>query len=451
MSKRLSRLVAVASIALVGSVLAVGAPAQADTSDPNRLGDAILDKTSGTAIATESQQWTTVDTAAGAICPDGFRFRSSLVAIGPEGQTEQAGVRARATDTLADGATLGLNPSDAKVHRTSEYAWSAVWQDTVADATVLTPGVWELRHTCQAGNTYAPTTDKYYSVWFQVNADRSWAKVANVGPVAPAKTTPSVAFTGSTANANGTVTLTATVKKSDNSTATDATGQVAFSGTAPGAVTVGANVTVANGVATWTSPLLVSGTQYAFSASFVGGSDPLYNDSTSNGATTVTTVAQPIAPQDTDITVTIPASPGGLTFTTAAGDVALGTTELDGTDWVASGELGQVSVSDYRATKSAWALTGKVTDFVNLADGTKKIGQQYLGWTPQLVGTGNAGTAGDPKAAGTGLGSTGSILAQAAAGATGAETKVKAGLSLKAPSSSTTEGNYKATLTLTLI
>ena len=451
MSKRLSRLVAVASLALVGSVLAVGAPAQADTSDPNRLGDAILDKTSGTSLTSEAQQWSTVDTAAGAICPEGFRFRSSLTAYGPGGLEQSVGVRAKATDILADGATLGLNPADPKVHRTTEYAWSAVWQDSVANVAETPAGVWEVRHTCQAGSVYAPTTDKYYSVWIQINADRSWAKIANVGPAAPAKSTPSVAFTGSTANANGTVTLTATVKKADNSTATDATGQVAFGGTAAGANAVGANVPVVNGVATWTSPQLVANTQYAFSASFVGGSDPLYNDSTSNGATTVTTVAQAIDPVNTDITVTIPASPGGLTLTTTAGPVALSTAVLEGTDWVATGELGQVTVADFRENRVGWDLSGKVTDFAKTDDGTKTIGKQYLGWTPTLVGSGNAGTQGAPVAAGTGLNPLGSRLANAAAGVTGTETKVKAGLTLKAPSASTAAGAYKATLTLTLI
>jgi len=449
MNNRFSRIVAVASLALVGSVLAVGAPAQADTSDPNRLGDAILDKTSGTAIATESQQWTTVDTAAGAICPEGFRFRSSLVAIGPDGQTEQAGVRARATDTLADGATLGLSATDSKVHRTSEYAWSAVWQDTVADASVLVPGVWELRHTCQAANTYAPDTDKYYSVWFQVNADRSWVKIANVGPVAPAKTTPTVAFTGQTANANGTVTLVATVSKAAGGVATDATGTVSFAGT--GGSSVSGSVAVEGGVATWTSPVLAANALYTFTAGFVGGSDPLYNDSAANASTTLTTVAEPIEPQDTDITVTIPASPGGLTFTTTAGPVALSTPTLVGTDWVATGELGQVAVSDYREVRTAWSLTGKVTDFTHQTDSTKTIGRQYLGWKPELIPGTNAGTAGIEKLAGTGLGTDGSVLASAVAGAAGNETKVKAGLTLKAPSSSTNAGDYKATLTLTLI
>ncbi|GAA1743647.1 hypothetical protein [Aeromicrobium alkaliterrae] len=455
MSKRLSRLVAVASIALVGSVLAVGAPAQADTSDPNRLGDLILDKTSGTSLTVESQQWTTVDTAAGAICPTGFRQRSGLTATNASGVVQQVGARARATDTLAAGATLGLSPSDAKIHRTADYAWSQAWQLTVADATQLPAGVWEIKHTCQATDTYVPATDKYYSVWIQINADRSWAKIANVGPVAPAKTTPTVAFSGSTANADGSVTLTATVKKADGSTATDATGQVAFQGTAAGATTVSQNVTPTNGVATWTTGVLSAGKQYTFTAGFVGGSDALYNDSTANASTTVTTVAQPVAPQtgDTDITVTIPASPGGLTLTTTPGTVALSTPLLEGTDWVATGNLGEVTVADYRANRVGWNLNGKVTNFVQTADSTKTIAKSNLGWTPQLVGdaSANAGAAGNPVLAGTGLTDAGSTLASAAPGVAGTETKVKAGLTLKAPSSSTAAGAYKATLTLTLI
>lgn len=284
--------------------------------------------------------------------------------------------------------------------------------------------------TSTGGNTSA---NQYFRANFEVTAT-GW-KLADAAPAEQTDTTTGLT---ATALANGAVKLTATVAPAT------ASGSVSFRDGNGAEVGTGA---VSGGVATWTSDTLDAGAEYRFTAAYSG--DASFKASTSSELT-VTTVAEPQAPQDTNLTVTIPASATGLKFTVTPGDVALGGTTLQGTSYVANGQLGDVKISDNRATRTAWSLNGKAGDFTNTADASKKIASSFLGWKPALVGAGG-GTAGAEVVAGTSGGlSTDKPLAQAPAGATVADTTVNAGVTLRAPADSAA-GNYKATLTLTLI
>ncbi|MFC5931800.1 hypothetical protein [Cryobacterium melibiosiphilum] len=291
---------------------------------------------------------------------------------------------------------------------------------------------------------------KYFLVTLDVNvAAKSWTVVAN--PVNEEKLTPSIAFTKTIANADGSVTLTSTVSAGAG-VATDATGVVSISGSYSGLATpVSGEAAVSAGVATWRTPVLDADRTYTFTAGYTAKGDTKYTDSAVNATTTVTTVAGPTPPQNTAITVTIPASATGLKFTMTPGAVALNQAALDGTSYVATGSLGQVTVSDNRRARTAWTLGGNSTNFVNTADATQTIAANSLGWKPALVGATNAGTAGIEVIAGASGGLSASTpLAQAVAGVSTADTTINAGITLKAPADSAA-GDYTATLTLTLI
>jgi hypothetical protein len=160
-------------------------------------------------------------------------------------------------------------------------------------------------------------------------------------------------------------------------------------------------------------------------------------------------VGEPVPPQQTEVTVTIPASAQGLRFTVTPGGVALAQAELDGEEFVATGALQEVRVTDTRADKQQWTLNGRTSDFDGPGDAA--IDGSALGWEPELLGTGNAGTAGAEVAPGTAGGlSSDKPLAQAPAGVGQSETRVQAGVTLRAPAD-TPAGDYAATLTLTLI
>jgi hypothetical protein len=431
--RRAGALVAVA----VAAATLTAMPAQAANGvlDPaNRLGDITLTPESGT-IATGGGP-TGLTTAAG--CPDGFRKSSRVLFIWEDGTqaSRWPGIvqAAAATGNGLDGQPMARTGTSAARWITAGFPASA-FQSGLATYVV----------TCDEGaapdGTYPATTDpvgtaKYFSVDVRIDTDaKTWAVVS--APVEKSDTTTTLT---PTAGNDGSVILTAAVAPAA------ATGPVSFVDTSTG-TQVGSGI-LANGSASATVAGLTAGTEYRFTA--VYGGDAAHNGSESNEAV-VTTVAEPQPPQQTDITVTIPASATGLTFTVTPGAVALSQATLDGTSYVASGTLGAVTVSDSRTTRTSWTLNGKAGAFVNKADATKTFAASSLGWTPALVGTGNAGTAGAAVAPGANGGlSTDKALAQAAAGVTGAETRVEAGIALKAPSD-VAAGDYTATLTLTLI
>jgi hypothetical protein len=424
-----------AAVALTSTLLAVAPAATAAAGDPLQLGSLTAAPTSGTIDAAAMTGWlTSVSTAEGEVCPPGFRSRSGFHAVvdGTLDTTAIAGVMRAGSAYGTDSA--GINDGETRIVRSEGRVATTTgvvpWNKAAAGATL------ELRHTCQAAAAYAPATDPYYSVTVVVQPGGAW-QVSDGAPVEKADTTTTLT---PTAGNDGSVILTAAVAPAA------ATGPVSFLDTATGA-TVGTG-TLASGSASATVAGLTAGTEYRFQA--VYGGDAQHNGSESNEAV-VTTVAEPQPPQDTDITVTIPASATGLKFTVTPGAVALSQATLDGTSYVASGTLGAVTVSDSRTTRTPWTLNGKAGAFVNKADPTKTFAASSLGWTPALVGSGNAGTAGAAVAAGANGGlSTDKPLAQAPAGVTGAETRVQAGIALKAPSD-VAAGDYTATLTLTLI
>ncbi|QZN86848.1 Ig-like domain-containing protein [Cellulomonas sp. C5510] len=422
--------------AAVAAATLTAMPAQAANGvlDPaNRLGDITLTPSSG-ALATGGGP-TGLTTAVG--CPDGFRKSSRVLFIWEDG------TQASKWPGIVQAAAAAGNGLDGQpMARTGTSA--ARWITAGFPASAFQSGLATYVVTCDPGETpdgtYPATTDpvgtaKYFSVDVRIDTEaKTWA--VDAAPVEKVDTTTTLT---PTAGNDGSVILTAAVVPA-------ATGSVSFVNTATGAQ-VGAG-TLADGSASATVAGLTAGTEYRFKA--VYGGDAAHNGSESNEAV-VTTVAEPQPPQQTDITVTIPASATGLKFTVTPGAVALSQATLDGTSYVASGTLGAVTVSDSRTTRTPWTLNGRAGAFVNKADATKTFAASALGWTPALVGTGNAGTAGAAVAPGANGGlSTDKALAQATAGVTGDETRVEAGIALKAPSD-VAAGEYTATLTLTLI
>lgn len=417
------------------AALAPALPASASDDDPNRIGSLIVAPTSGT--LTDGGKWTSVSTAAGQICPAGFRSRSFLHAF-KDGLSDfdvwqSIGAGARPTNyPLSDGTTLGIVATDTTISRNGDYAWSSTWAGNSADPLLVPPGLYELRHTCQAGSNYA-FTDKYYAAWFQVNEDRTWQIVD--GPAQKTATTTSVVASGTTSTA---VTLTATVSPAE------ATGTVTFKN---GGTAIGDPVAVTGGAASVQVSGLSPSTAYEFTADYSGDS----SHQPSSGSASVTTpavVAADTATATATVTVPVAASqaPTGLKISVEPGAVTLtGPAErAAGQAWTATGQLGNVTVNDDRqdATSGAWTLNGKSSAFTS---GTNTIAASNLGWTPSKVtGPGSAG------ATATDLSSDKPLAAGTATTDPNAATTVGAGLTLVVPATAA-NGAYTATLTLTLI
>jgi len=282
----------------------------------------------------------------------------------------------------------------------------------------------------------SPGYTPYFRADFEVTAT-GW-KLVDTAPVVKTDT---VTTLGATALNTGAVRLTATVSPAAE------LGTVTFKD-ATGAEL--AQVTPVRGIATWTSPPLSPVTEYTYSAAY-SGSD-LYNPSTA-AAVKVTTVSDPIAPANTNITVAIPTAAIALKFTITPGGVSLNKAAREGDTLIATGQLARVTVADQRRIRTAWTLNGRATDFVNTEDASKTIAASGLGWVPAFIGQAGdfGGTPGVAVEAGTNGGlSSAKPLAQAAAGVTNAQTIVNANIILKAPVD-TTPGTYSSTLTLTLI
>jgi len=162
---------------------------------------------------------------------------------------------------------------------------------------------------------------------------------------------------------------------------------------------------------------------------------------------------EPEEPGAGEIVVEVPtaAEPGTGAFAWAWASesaVDLGTATASGTNFVASGSLNDVVVTDTRAGGSgtySWSISGQVSDFTA---GSATFAGGYLGWTPQVVaGTATAGAAvTSTQLGGTGLGAA-SVLASSTA-ATSAT--VGADLALVIPGT-TAAGDYAATLTITAV
>ncbi|PWC04312.1 Ig-like domain-containing protein [Agromyces badenianii] len=437
---RSAMLAAALSTFVAASALSFAAPASAAELVPeNEINGGAYTFTlsptsrSGVEDETSALVWGPGEVRTSTGCPDGYRRSSRTFVVQPDGTEKVAAINR--TNTAAVGWGLQGEPMLLISNRAQAFAI-----DTLAD------GLNKFVVTCDApledGTPVpknAPIGDsKYFVAYLQVDrAAQSWTVVPK--PVEKADTTVSLT---PTAGNDGSVTLTATVSPAA------ATGSVSFVNTATG-TEIGTG-TLTAGSASTTVTGLAAGTSHSFKAVYAGDDD---HNGSESGVATVNTVAEPQPPQNTAITVTIPASATGLKFTVTPGAVALSAATLNGTSYVATGTLEQAKVSDNREVRTAWALNGSASEFVNTTDNTKKIAASSLGWKPELIGgaAANGGTAGAEIAAGANGGlSSQKSLAQAAAGATVANTTVKAGITLKAPAD-TAAGDYTSTLTITLI
>lgn len=251
--------------------------------------------------------------------------------------------------------------------------------------------------------------------------------------------TPAAATTVSlTASASGsTVSLSATVKKADATTATDAAGNILFK---EGATTV-ATVPVASGLAAASLTGVADGS-HTYTAEFVP-TGTAYSASTS---ATASVQVGGISATST-INVTVPSGVGTLTLTGVSSSVNLGTAALSGGTLNASGTLVATVTDTRQLDYPAWSLTGQVGNFT---DGSKTLDGKYLGWTPSATGVGTAGAAVEPAPATANGLKTISPFATGSPSASGTVTNASSLLQLKAPSN-TPAGAYSATLTLTLI
>jgi hypothetical protein len=149
------------------------------------------------------------------------------------------------------------------------------------------------------------------------------------------------------------------------------------------------------------------------------------------------------------ITVTIPTS-GTLTVTVVNTAVPLA---VNSAGTVATGTLGNVTVTDTRNTYPGWAVSGQEANFTGsgTAAGFSISGNQ-LGWTPAAVDTLVDGAILGPAVAPVtpGLGSTPGTLAYAAEGCGFGTNVLGAGLTLDIPAGQAA-GAYAGSLVVTYI
>lgn len=154
-----------------------------------------------------------------------------------------------------------------------------------------------------------------------------------------------------------------------------------------------------------------------------------------------------------DITVEVPTAPEepsgsfGWAWATESA-VDLGTATASGANFVASGALNDVVVTDTRTggiSPYTWSISGQVGQFTA---GSNTFSGGFLGWTPKVVsGSATVGTAvTSTQLGGAGLDAANVLASSSAA----ASATIGADLSLVIPGS-TTAGDYKATLTLTAV
>ena len=434
----------VAALAVVGAML-TGALGFAQSASADLVpGNVTITPLTGSASDANFLNSVAVDAG----CPVGYRAIGRTYVF--QNGVGRSVADARTTALNPDYGTNGLDGNPFRISRDlgDNLFVSNKSLANIAIAGVPTPlevGDFELRVYCNASATSINlTTDKFFSLAMSINAAGTWKVGANVVVPVPAQAT-TVSLTA-LKNATNTATLSATVKDSANATAIAAAGTVEFLN---GTTVVGTSP-VAAGLASFTTPVLTSGS-YPFTARFVSSAPTDYANSATSAAANVVIAAAPAAPGSTVIDVTIPAGTGALSFTGLQGTISLGTAALDGGLFKAQGNLGPVVVTDTRQLGSTpWSLTGVTSDFV---DGTKSIDGKYLGWTPTLVGatTANAGIAGAAVLPGATNGlKTASALSSGSVVDTLQQTSVGAVLKLAAPGN-TRGGLYSATLTLTLL
>ncbi len=440
----------IAALAVVGALAMTGLGAQAASADPIGGTSPVpaITLTPTTGSASTDPMLTRLQTNVG--CPVGFRGASIPTAF-QNGEFVAAIGDAALADTAPTDGSTGLNGAPIDLNRDINPSNDRLSNGPLSSKG-LQAGDWELRVYCIADlQALDFATDKWIALPMTLDAAGTWAvKGAVVNPPTAAATTTSL--TAAPNQTAKTVTLTATVKKADGTTAADATGAVQF--TQNGA-NVGTPVTVANGLASYTTAALADGT-YSFTSVFAP-TGTVYAGSTSSAATatiTTTVVVPPGAQTDTAvIDVTVPSNTGAVSFAGLRDTISLGTAVLETGLFKASGALGPIVVTDTRQLGSTpWSLTGTVSNFTT-TDG-KILDGKYLGWVPALVGSPNAGTAGPAVAPApatvAGLKAPASVLSSGSVVDGATTTTVDAALNLIAPGN-TPGGFYTSTLTLTLV
>lgn len=433
----------IAALAVVGAMFTGGfAFAQSASADQITTGTISISPTTGNAATGDANGnfLNSLDVTTG--CPVGYRVSSDT-------QIVQAGNRLGSVSLTRTSATAygttGLDGNAIHQDRTiaptngnvSNRLLNATTQGTIAT------GNFELRVYCYADNNNRNyVTDKFFSLAMTIDASGNWSVGSAVVAPATATTTSLTALL----NSDNTATLTATVKDPNGAAlASGVTGSVQF---LEGATVVGTG-SITNGVATANTAVLATGS-HTYTAQFTPGNSAVYAASTSAPASV--TVAQPAAaPGSTNVSATVPSGTGALTFSGLQSAISLGTAVLSGGLFTASGSLGPITVTDTRQLgSSTWNLTGTSTNFT---DGAKTIDGKYFGWTPALVGSGNAGTAGAavlPAPGSTSGLKAASVLTTGTVVDGTTTTVVGAALSLAAPGN-TRGGSYTAVLTLTLL
>ena len=436
----------IAALAVVGAMF-TGGLAFAQSASAEQITTGTVSVTPTTGNSADANFLNSLDVTTG--CPVGFRASSDTQIF--QGANRLGSVSLTRTTATAYGTT-GLDGNAIHQDRTiaptngyvSNRSLNSTTQGTIVNGTPGNDANFELRVYCYADNNNRAytTTDKWFTLAMSINSTGDWKVGAAV--VAPATST----TTSLTAllNSDNTTTLTATVKDPNGAVLpAGTTGSVQFlEGTA-----VAGTGTITNGVATANTAVLASGS-HTFTAQFTPGNAAIYAASTSGSASV--TVAQPAAaPGSTNVTTTVPSGTGSLTFSGLQSAISLGTAVLTGGLFTANGNLGPITVTDTRQLgSSTWNLTGTSTDF---KDGSKLIDGKYFGWTPSLVGSGNAGTAGTavlPAPASTSGLKAASVLTTGTVVDGTTTTIVGAALSLAAPGN-TRGGFYTAVLTLTLL
>ncbi|MBC7592332.1 MAG: Ig-like domain repeat protein [Kineosporiaceae bacterium] len=433
----------IAALAVVGAMFTGGlAFAQSASADQLTTGTISITPTTGNAATGDANGnfLNSIDVTTG--CPVGYRTSSDT-------QIVQAGTRLGSVSLTRNSATAygttGLDGNaiheDRTIAPTNGYVSNRLLNTTTQGT--IAAGNFELRVYCYADNNNRNyVTDKFFSLAMTIDGSGNWSVGSAVVAPATATTTALTALL----NSDNTATLTATVKDpSGAALPAGTTGSVQFlEGTA-----VAGTGTITNGVATVNTAVLASGS-HTFTAQFTPGNSAVYAASTS-GSSTVNVAAAPAAPGSTNVTATVPTGTGSLSFSGLQSAISLGSAVLTGGLFTASGSLGPITVSDSRQLGSTtWNLTGTSTNFV---DGAKTIDGKYFGWTPSLVGSGNAGTAGAAvlPAPGSTSGLKAASVLSTGTVVDGAQyTVVSAALNLAAPGN-TRGGFYSATLTLTLL
>jgi len=417
-----------AALAIAGAMVIGGVAVAQSASAAAIAGTITITPTAGN-VNTDTNFLNSIAVTTGA--PAGYRALGGTFIY--QGGVEVGSIaQARTTAMVSTAGTNGLDGNPAAMDRviipTNTFLSSKLLND--ASLSTLVSGQFELRWYYFASST-SPNrvTDPYVKLDMTYNATTgAWSVFTAAIPTAVSLT----------ASASGsTVSLAATVKKPDASTATDAVGNILFK---EGATTV-ATVPVALGVANASLPGIADGA-HSYTAEFVP-TDAVYSGSTSAGSS----VSVGGVTATSTINVTIPSNVGALTLTGVSTSVNLGTAVLSTGTLNASGTLNAVVTDSRQLDANAWSLTGQVGNFIA---GAKTLDGKYLGWMPSATGIGTAGADVAPATStGNGL-KTISTLATGSPSNSGAVTNVSALLQLKAPAN-TPSGAYAATLTLTLI